>query len=119
MIVGWRVMSQQGATGFVRDEIELYIAHNSEEGYKAAEPISITLSAPIDIAAGDAADIKPSIIPKELAERLFESLGYTLLGISEPYREIKRLNRELVQERARVDALIKGIERWANGDAPK
>lgn len=115
---GWRVMASSDGDNFMRDEIKLYIAYRDDDGIRAVKPIVLEL----DDGASDStatSDLPPSVIPMELAEAIFEALGYQLLGISEPYNEIARLKRELKQERERVDKLISGIGRLGGVNDPE
>lgn len=112
---GWKVQVQQDADSFVRDRLTVYMAYRDDEGIRFVKPINWDLGdqlvKPEEVHSRNVLPMEPTYMPKELAERLFENLGYHLLGVGEPLREIQRLRAELSKANSRVDRLIEGIGR--------
>lgn len=107
---GWRVLSVQDSSTFLRDQIKLFMAYKDDKGLSAVAPLVLELGEPIpDHTLAE--DIAPTVIPYELAEQLFTQLGHILLGVTDSFTEITRLRRELNVANHRIDNLINGIGR--------
>lgn len=111
----WRVMAQHG-NRFALDEVELFIVDKRDDGNHIAN-----LMLGVDDEALDpmvATDLSPSMVmPRELAETIYEALGAVLTGVTEPAQEIHRLRAQLKVAEARVDKLIDGIGRMGGHES--
>ena len=106
----WRVMVTQDETTFLRDQLKVFMVRKDEDGYRMVMPLEFVLGGPIsDLETTD--EVKPSVIPRELAELLFEQLGYVLLGVADPIREIRRLRRDAEEKAKMLNSLIDSIGR--------
>jgi hypothetical protein len=101
----WRAYAQRGYH-FAHDEIELFIAFNSSVGTTSVvKPFELELEA-----VNPTVDRQePWVIDRQLGEALYEALGMTLTGVTEPQKEIERLRQQLRVAEARLDKLISGI----------
>lgn len=116
---GWRTMVDREGSSFFRDEVRVFIAHRVPDGLQVAEPLTLKLSDPIPLEASEVPSMEPTILPRELAEALLNTLGHVLLGHGDMVSEICRLRHALATSERRVDQLIAGIGRLGgkvNGD---
>ena len=106
----WRVLVVEDSTTFLPDQLKLFVGRREDDATRMVKPLELEMREE-GIPAGTTVldDLTPTVWPRELCEVLFDALGHTLLGISDPYMEIRRLQRELSQANARVDSLIEGI----------
>lgn len=102
----WKVLVEQGYR-FGADELEIFLAHKYDDTLYPA-----TLKVECSTEPLPATErTQPAVIERQLGESLYNALGRTLTGITDPYNEIARLKRELAAERLRLDKLIDGIGR--------
>lgn len=114
---GWRVMIVRDADTFMQDQLKVFMAYRDSNGIATVNPLVINFNHPVEPAEVTPVELpEPTVIPTELAEELFEQLGYYLLGVGEPLREIMRLRAELKIANSRVDALIKGFGQLGGKD---
>lgn len=113
---GWRVRVEHSYR-FAYDELLLFIVKRDMEETRPLKPIVFELGDAIpEIPSSQDEQLQPTQISRELAEQLFEQLGYHLLGVAEPLREIHRLRRELEETKKRLDKLIDGIGRMGGNN---
>lgn len=118
---GYRVMVNDNDTYFLRDQLSLTILHRTPDGYR---PISIEVKygAPIPPSEveGVAYEFENTILPRELAEILLDTLANYFIGGDEHdiIKENRRLGAELRQERVRLNKLIDGIGRLGGNNVP-
>lgn len=100
-----------------QDTVNIVIAKrmdNNADTVRVAEPIVITYGREFPAeATGAEAEVHPTVLPRELAEKLLNVLAHVLLGTdgSDVVATITRMRRELATSERRVDALIAGIGR--------
>lgn len=115
---GWRVMVERNMGAFVRDELNLYIAHRDHNGIRILKPVEFELSEYLPEDAGYEYPHGPTAIKTELAEVLATQLTYNLLGVEDSVREIQRLRSELSRTRNQLEKLIDGIGRLGGNHGP-
>lgn len=109
-MIGWRVLVVQDDSTFMRDELKLFMAYRDERGFSAVMPLALEMAEPIPEGILDT-EIKPTIIPRELAEQIFTRLSYVLTGVADPHTEITRLRRELQNSQRNLTDLITALGR--------
>lgn len=116
MMPRWRVMISQDVDDFIRDSVQVYMACADESGFRLVKPITLELEDPRSIEeVNTTLNVKPTKLPKELAEELFNHLAFYLIGTNDLPTEIKRLRLELAQANQRINKLIDGIGSLGSG----
>jgi hypothetical protein len=109
----WRVLIVQDEMTFLRDQLKIFMARKDSDGQRMVMPLDFVLGEPISdlstIQLGK--DIQPTVIPRELAELLYAQLGYTLLNVDDPLKEIRRLRHENAETKKMLTSLIESIGR--------
>lgn len=108
MTISWRAVVQCDPGDFQRDRVRILLAEDSAAGRRMVLPVKLERGAPTSATAYEGPVPDPFLIlPEEAAAALFNALALHFIGTN----DVERLRRELVAERARVDALIAGLGR--------
>lgn len=108
-MTGWRVRVVVDDSTFLKDQIKLFMAYKDDDGFRAVSPLVLDLAEYFPTTTD--VPIEPTVIPRELAEQIYSQLGFVLVGVSEPFEEIRRLRSELAEARRMLGNLINGIGR--------
>lgn len=110
----WRVHVESDYR-FAFDQLQVVIAKRDDNGDMAyIKPLSFEVDPVFVVPTGVFVGLPEQIttlMPRELAEAIFDEMGKYLLHTDHPFREIQRLRRELDYANRRVDSLIAGIGR--------